>query len=131
MLCGGLGKMSKSKAGQGGSDYGPRLGDDTILHDGKADQGKTDVDMLDRYFAEALWEVAKILDFGAKKYSAGGWATVPNGIKRYQAAARRHKLQRNMGEERDSESELYHWAHQICSELMAFSLYLEQKDETK
>ena len=34
-------------------------------------------------FARALLEVSAVATFGAEKYSANGWVSVPNGLERY------------------------------------------------
>ena len=93
-------------------------------HDGKADQGKIDIDRFFRYFPGAIEAVSEVLQFGAEKYEDGGWVDVPDGVRRYQAAAGRHKLARMKNEIIDKESSLEHWAHELCDHLMAYELYL-------
>lgn len=55
----------------------------------KNDAGKPDASLL-LMFGRALSEVAAVGTFGAKKYSRGGWRSVPNGSERYTAALLRH-----------------------------------------
>lgn len=54
--------------------------------------------------------VVKVATYGAKKYTDGGWLSVPNGIRRYRAAAIRHRIAMET-EECDSESGLPHAWH--------------------
>lgn len=89
----------------------------------KNDQEKPDLTLLDR---EALEETAKVLMFGAKKYSRDNWR---NGIskERLLAAALRHIHASNSGEIKDSESGLSHLAHGLCC--LMFALHFEVKGE--
>jgi hypothetical protein len=96
--------------------------------DGKNDQGKPNLHLLHSGFPRVLWALAEVLSFGAEKYSANGWQKVPNGRERYQAAAGRHQAQRFMGTEKDDESGLWHEAHELTSRLMAFELFLKEKE---
>lgn len=57
----------------------------------KLDQGKVDLTYLNDW-ALALAEVCRVAEFGAKKYSRGGWLRVPDGIRRYTCALFRHLL---------------------------------------
>lgn len=77
----------------------------------KFDAGKPSVDLIDR---GALVELAKVLDFGAKKYSAHNWRS---GIKwsRIVASLLRHTLAFNDGEDNDPETGLSHIAHAMCN----------------
>lgn len=63
-------------------------------------------------FAEI--EVAKVLAFGAKKYSRGNWSLLPNLQTRYMDAALRHLNAVRRGEVADDESGLHHLAHAAC-----------------
>lgn len=59
----------------------------------KLDAGKVDVLRgAVQYFPNALREVARVSELGAAKYSWKGWASVPDGIRRYGAALLRHIL---------------------------------------
>ena len=62
----------------------------------------------------ALVEVAKVLTFGAKKYSPGNWKYVDNLQERYTGAALRHIFAIMAGENTDDDSGLHHLAHAIC-----------------
>jgi hypothetical protein len=87
----------------------------------KHDNGKAPMDLLPH---ESLIEVAKVLGFGEKKYSAGNWA---KGIsyRRLISAAQRHIGEFNSGVDKDAESGLSHIAHASCC--LLFLLYMEQK----
>lgn len=72
--------------------------------------------------------VVKVATYGAKKYTDGGWLSVPNGIRRYRAAAIRHRIAMET-EECDSESGLPHAWH---VEWNLWAVYtLEQKQSEK
>ena len=74
-----------------------------------------------------LVEVARVLDFGAKKYAPRNWEKgLPHS--RTFAAAQRHACARLAGEVADIETGLDHWAHFAC-ELM-FSLAFEVRGRT-
>jgi len=77
----------------------------------KYDQDKLRYDLIP---AEPHEDVAKVLTFGAKKYSPDNWKKVPNAKLRYIAAAFRHLWKRAMGQVIDRESGLPHIAHAIC-----------------
>lgn len=76
----------------------------------KHDQAKPMMNLLDR---EALEGLAKVLTFGAKKYSAENWR---KGLEysRTTAALMRHLLAFNSGEDLDPESGLPHIDHLGC-----------------
>lgn len=57
-----------------------------------------------------IFHVVKVATYGAKKYTDGGWLSVPNGIRRYRAAAIRHRIAMET-EENDRESGLPHAWH--------------------
>lgn len=77
----------------------------------KHDNGKPRYDLLPPY---ALNELAKVLQFGAKKYDAENWRKVDNAKDRYFAAAQRHLWSYKRGAELDQESGLHHLAHAVC-----------------
>jgi hypothetical protein len=62
---------------------------------------------------EALEEIAKVLDFGAKKYGTYNWR---NGMEwtRVSSACLRHIFAWIRGEDLDPESGLHHLAHAGC-----------------
>lgn len=63
---------------------------------------------------DAVEEVVKVLDYGAKKYAPDNWKHVDNAEDRYFAAAMRHLLARRKGFRRDSQSRKLHLAHATC-----------------
>jgi len=75
----------------------------------KLDSGKCVAGVLSD-FALALQAVADVGDFGARKYTRGGWQAVPNAEERYFDAAWRHLLKARH-EELDKDSGLPHLAH--------------------
>lgn len=93
----------------------------------KADGGKSNPLLLEQGFPFALERVNATLDYGAIKYEAHSWRNVPNGIERYDAAARRHRRARDKGEVRDDESYLDHRAHEIVCLLMAYELEVARR----
>lgn len=56
----------------------------------KLDAGKVDLTFLMDYFPRALTAVCWVSEFGASKYSRGGWRGVPDGVSRYTKALLRH-----------------------------------------
>lgn len=90
----------------------------------KYDQGKPRMWLLPFI---SLYEIAKVLTFGAKKYAAHSWQTVPNGEERYTNALLRHLVSINEGEIYDEESGLLHWSHVGCNAL--FLIWFAVKKE--
>lgn len=92
------------------------MSESTTLKQGvKHDEGKCRMDLLPY---DALAEVAKVLDFGAKKYSPGNWANGIN-LSRLLAAAERHIGEFKEGRDTDVESGLNHLPHAACNLLFA------------
>lgn len=81
----------------------------------KFDSGKPGMDMVPY---DGIVEVAKVLDFGAKKYAPGNWS---KGIElsRLLAAAERHIGEFKEGRDVDPESGLGHLGHAACNLLFA------------
>ena len=77
----------------------------------KHDQGKP---MMSLVPPAALLEVAKVMTFGANKYSLGNWQHVDDLHRRYTDAALRHINAYQRGEKLDDESKLHHLAHAVC-----------------
>lgn len=77
----------------------------------KLDYGKPNLALLP---SEALLEIAKVLDFGAKKYTAHNWR---KGFlySRVASATLRHLYAWLRGEDNDPESGLSHLAHAGCN----------------
>ena len=91
---------------------------------------KFDIDKLDYPLMpwRAVDEVVKVLMFGARKYQRDNWKKVPNGMRRYAAAAYRHINAMMEGEWRDVESGLPHAAHAVCC--LIFILWLGDETPT-
>lgn len=76
----------------------------------KHDEGKPDMSYLTYDLCE---EIAKVREFGSKKYARNNWK---KGFKitRSLAAALRHILKFSGGEDNDPESGLCHLSHAVC-----------------
>jgi hypothetical protein len=90
----------------------------------KYDTGKPDYTLLPW---DAVEEVVRVLDFGAKKYARDNWKHVDNAETRYLAAAFRHLAAYARGERCDPETSISHLAHAACCVL--FLLSLEKTDD--
>src|SRR5690554_7933557 len=109
-----------------------RLGAPVIEHDpgglkpsdpgAKLDAGKTMAGVL-ADFPRALKSVAEVGTFGAKKYSRGGWQSVPRGVERYTDAMWRHLLEDGISEF-DVDSGLRHAAQVAWNALARLELML-------
>lgn len=77
----------------------------------KFDSGKPDYSLLPW---DAVEDVVRVLDFGAKKYTRDNWRLVEDHKNRYLAAAFRHLSSYAQGEEVDSETGISHLAHASC-----------------
>lgn len=88
----------------------------------KHDQGKPRMDLLP---PELLTEVAKILTFGAEKYSARNWE---KGMEwgRVYGAALRHMNKWWAGQDKDDETGESHLAHAACC--LAFLIAYENRN---
>jgi hypothetical protein len=75
----------------------------------------------------AMWEVGKVMSFGAQKYAAYNWK---GGIKytRLSDAALRHIIEFIEGEDMDSESGLHHLAHAACCITMLLEMTMDRPD---
>ena len=91
----------------------------------KLDEGKPIAGVLGD-FSLALMAVAEVGTFGAKKYSRGGWQSVPNGIERYTDATWRHLLKESH-EDSDKDSGLSHAAGTAWNALAKLELQLREK----
>lgn len=88
----------------------------------KYDTGKPRMDLVLHGFPHSLRTLGVILGFGAEKYAADSWKSVPHGVARYEAAALRHWLAHVEGEVLDPESGQPHLAHTICNLLFVMEL---------
>lgn len=90
----------------------------------KFDDGKLRVDLLP---SESLFEVAKVLGFGAIKYGEHNWRKGMEWSRLY-AAAQRHMMKWNAGETHDEESGMNHLAHACVNLLFLLSYQENHKD---
>jgi hypothetical protein len=90
----------------------------------KFDDEKTRFDLLPW---NEIKQVADVFTLGAKKYADDNWKFVPDGRKRYFAAAMRHLVAWKEGVKYDEESKFNHLAHALCCIL--FLLFLDNTDE--
>ena len=97
----------------------------------KLDQGKPRASLVVHGFARALLEVSAVATFGAEKYSANGWVSVPNGLERYTDAMYRHLLAEAAGQHCDAESGLVHAAHAAWCALARLELMLRDEEAWK
>ena len=76
---------------------------------------------------KAIWEIAKVMSFGAQKYDRFNWK---EGIRysRLSDAALRHLIQFIEGEDIDSESGLPHLAHCGCCITMLLEMTMDRQD---
>lgn len=94
----------------------------------KLDAGKTRVSLVFNDMPRALMAVAGVATFGARKYSAGGWLEVPNGVDRYTDAMDRHRLQQHIDGPTDPDSGLLHAAHEAWNALARLELMLRSNE---
>lgn len=90
----------------------------------KHDSGKEPMDLIS---SEALFQLAKVLQYGATKYDSHNWR---GGLawSRVYAAVQRHLLKWNSGETIDSETGLNHLAHAFTG-IMFLLEYSKTKPE--
>lgn len=90
----------------------------------KHDAGKVRAGLLVKDFPHALTAVARVATFGAQKYAAHSWKTVPDAAVRYHDALHRHILAQAGGDANDPESGLPHSAHIAWNALALLELEL-------
>lgn len=95
----------------------------------KLDAGKCRPGLVLGGFARALWVVSLVGTYGAVKYTADGWITVPNGEARYDDAGMRHWLKEKMGESVDPDTELEHAAHAAWNALARLDLMIRAREK--
>jgi len=93
----------------------------------KYDQDPVLKPMISLVPLRAMWEAAKVMSFGAKKYNEYNWL---GGIKysRLIDAAFRHLIQFTLGEDIDPESGQNHLSHCICCLSMLLEMTMDRPD---
>jgi hypothetical protein len=93
--------------------------------------GKVRVELVDKGFPNALWELAKLMTWAqeAKGYKDHDWKNLPDARNSLPAAASRHRQQHNKGEFYDDESKLYHKVSEAFGVLAELELILTGKIE--
>lgn len=94
----------------------------------KDDTGKTRWDLVPVLAEE---EIARVLTYGAGKYAADNWRNVPEPVRRYYSAMRRHVQAWRRGEMLDPETGLHHLAHAATCLVFLVEMDLEKKVEKK
>lgn len=95
----------------------------------KMDGGKTLAGVI-LDFGLALEAVAEVGTFGAKKYSRGGWQSVPDGVQRYEDAMMRHMLKVRT-EKIDPETNLPHLYAVAWNALALLELAIRDRNERR
>lgn len=88
----------------------------------KDDSGKLPYDLI---APETLSSLAKVLDFGAKKYAPRNWEAGMNWSRCF-SALMRHMWAWWKGEQKDSETGFSHLEHALCC-LMFLNAYEQRK----
>jgi len=101
------------------------VGEDLHKPGAKDDGQKVDLTFLSQ-FGSSLTEVSKLADFGAKKYSRGGWMHVLDAERRYTAAMLRHYFAEENGEV-DDETGLLHATAVAWNALARLKFILERR----
>ena len=95
----------------------------------KHDAGKVRAGLVLSDFPRALLAVGEVATFGAQKYAAHSWRTVPHAAERYHDAFVRHQLAAAAGERIDRESDLPHAAHIAWNALALLELELSNDQD--
>ena len=93
----------------------------------KYDAEKPDLSLL-QLFSESLNAIGKLAEFGARKYSRGGFLKVPDGYRRYTAALIRHWL-KEPTEIKDPETGLEHDIAVAWNAMARLELRLREQKE--
>lgn len=82
------------------------------------------------YFPNAIREVAKVSEAGARKYAWKGWETVPDGFVRYSDALARHLIDEANGPV-DADTGMLHAAQVAWNAMARLELLLRDKERHK
>lgn len=82
---------------------------------------------------DAVEEVVRVIQFGAKKYSPRGWEDKPLSYVETAASMTRHTVAWLRGQDRDPETGLHHMAHAACNALflVAYALRGEKSKDDR
>lgn len=94
----------------------------------KLDAGKNRLGLVVGGFSRALRAVGRVGTFGAEKYTAHGWVSVPDGQERYTDAMYRHLLDEAAGEVLDPQTGIPHAAHAAWNALARLDLLLRAQE---
>lgn len=98
----------------------------------KYDKGKPMPGAMVRIFPNALMEVGKCIEMGARKYpEVDNWQRVENARERYTDALMRHLIKHCRGEAKDEEDGLLHLSHLAWNALAILELYLKEHQQLK
>lgn len=89
----------------------------------KLDAGKPPLRLILLSMPHAILEVAKVGGYGASKYSADGWLSVPDAVNRYTDAMLRHVIKEGISPI-DDESGLLHAAQTAWNALARLEIML-------
>ena len=92
----------------------------------KLDAGKLRPSLVLHSMSRAIDAIVQISEYGAKKYSPGGWHYVEDGYERYTDALMRHLLVEER-ETWDKESEFLHVAHVAWNAVARLELLLAEE----
>lgn len=117
-----LNKKTKEKDEDGLDQHAPGA---------KMDQGKVDVYRhFMAMFPDAMACVARVSEYGERKYTYKGWAKVNDGIRRYTAAMNRHILDEARGDKYDIDpekgSDLAHAAQVAWNAMARLQLMIQE-----
>ena len=79
-------------------------------------------------FSRALYELSKLMTFGANKYERGSWLHVENGRERYNDAFFRHILKERV-ETVDPETDIHHDIATLFNDLARIELRLREEEK--
>lgn len=78
---------------------------------------------------KAVYEVAKVMTYGAEKYAADNWKLLDDFDRRYKGALLRHMVDEECQGDFDEESGLLHLAHEACNALFRLHKKIEDLAE--
>lgn len=85
----------------------------------RKNKGKVPVELVAEEF---IWEIAKVLEGGATKYSPNAWREGMPFMETY-GSLRRHLIKWQAGEDIDPEFGCHHLAHAACNLMFLFNYY--------